>query len=619
MNLLNTLLEILKTDERFLADGKLLKNKIIESALKLDTALIELLLSNNEIKKVFFVVLQTSVHVFNKDKFIKFVSNKEFLPNSYTSFKNKIGLFSDDIYLKANNDVVLAWPYKDCVLEGGQNRDDAKCNEIFWNETLASNEIDRLYDPKVFANFRKITHNEETVPTEISSTDNLAIKGNNLLALHSLYKRYPEAIKCIYIDPPYNTGNDSFQYNDSFNHASWLTFMKNRLEIAYKLLSKDGLIFISIDDYEHAYLKILMDEIFGRENFVNNIIVRRYDKNLNTQFINKGLKSLNTGVEYVLVYSKTPTTINPVFREADGKRKESGYWKGFWNDADRPTMRYDIHGYVPVEGQWKWQESRAIKAIKNYEEYEEKYKDKMSLEEYWSTTGKTKEFICRKLSGKGKNKGVEHWISPSDEILRTSNWTDVLASKSVDLDFDSPKNPELIKELIKMGSGDGDIILDFFGGSGTTAEAVLDLNNESEEQRQFIICEQMDYFDKTTLQRIKNTINSNKSGNVVTCSLVEYNQKFINAIKNEKNTNEILKIFNEVKTKGFLNFNFNEEKWVNNLNSFKELALIDQKQTLIDLLDKNQIYIPYDEIEDEEFNISDSIKRLNKNFYQGNQ
>ena len=176
------------------------------------------------------------------------------MPDSYTAFKNKIGLTADKRYLAKSKEVVLSWPYKDCVLEGGQEKEDEKRKEIFHNEVLAPDEIDRLLEPKVFTNFKRINAKGEHEVSEIKPTDNLIIKGNNLLVLHSLKKRFAGKVKLIYIDPPYNTGNDEFKYNDSFNHSTWLTFMKNRLEIAKELLREDGVIFVQCDDNEQAYL-----------------------------------------------------------------------------------------------------------------------------------------------------------------------------------------------------------------------------------------------------------------------------------------------------------------------------------------------------------------------------
>ncbi len=268
-NLQHELIELLKDQENLVIEGKLNKNKIIEAGLKLDPMLLKILLQNKSFKEHFFTEVENII-VFDKIKFQRFVNNKSFLPDSYTTFKNKIGLVLNDdfqhTYINTKNDVVLAFPHKDCILEGGQTKDDQKRNEIFWNETLAPNSIDRLLSPKVFTNFRKYDKNGEHKITKLKGDENLIIKGNNLLAISSLLQTHRGKIKLIYIDPPYNTGNDSFKYNDTFNHSTWLTFMKNRLKIARELLKDDGVIFVQCDDNEQAYLKVLMDEIFGRKS-----------------------------------------------------------------------------------------------------------------------------------------------------------------------------------------------------------------------------------------------------------------------------------------------------------------------------------------------------------------
>ena len=273
MTLLEELKSLLEKDERLVSEGEPLKNRIVELALKLDKDLIKLLLSNTRIREHFFTEVD-KILVFDKEKFMKFIDNKEFLPDSYTAFKNKIGLTADGNYIAKSKEVVLSWPYKDCVLEGGQEKTAEKRKENFYNEILAPDEIDRLLDPKVFTNFKRIDAKGDHKVKEIKPTDNLIIKGNNLLVLHSLKKRFAGKVKLIYIDPPYNTGNDEFKYNDNFNHSTWLTFMKNRLEVAKELLRDDGAIFVQCDDNEQAYLKVLCDEVFGRENFISDIAVR---------------------------------------------------------------------------------------------------------------------------------------------------------------------------------------------------------------------------------------------------------------------------------------------------------------------------------------------------------
>lgn len=273
--LYDVLINLLKTDSRYFTDeGELLKNAVYEDAMKMDSSLIKLLLSDDICKARFFTEVD-GVLVFDKVGFGWVINNRQFLPDSYTRFKNKIGLTDNNgDFISSSNDIVLSFPYKDCVLEGGQSKEDQKRDEIFYNETLAPEEVDRLLYPKVFTGAKRYTKDGVEENITLNENDNLIIKGNNLLAIASLLKKYERKIKCIYIDIPYNTGSDSFGYNDNFNHSTWLTFIKNRLSIAKQLLRNDGCIFIQCDDNEQAYLKVLCDEVLGRENFVNCIAVK---------------------------------------------------------------------------------------------------------------------------------------------------------------------------------------------------------------------------------------------------------------------------------------------------------------------------------------------------------
>lgn len=292
-NLFDTLKNILSEDKRFVTEkGEILRNAVYEAGMKMDKSLLKMLLSNAATKEKFFQEVELDGNktlVFDKVGFGWVVSNKEFLPDSYTRYKNKIGLVDGNgQYISNSNDVELVFPYKDCVLVGGQTKEDQKRNEIFFNETLAPDEVDRLLAPKVFVNAKRYTKDGVENITSFDKNDNLIIKGNNLLALESLLARYEGQVKCIYIDVPYNTGNDSFGYNDKFNHSTWLTFMSNRLNLARKLLGKEGTIAISVDNYEIGYLLVLLDEIFGKENRKNIITVRRASAS--------GAKVINPGV-----------------------------------------------------------------------------------------------------------------------------------------------------------------------------------------------------------------------------------------------------------------------------------------------------------------------------------
>ncbi|AGG07269.1 site-specific DNA-methyltransferase [Dehalococcoides mccartyi] len=367
---------------------------------------------------------------------------------------------------------------------------------------------------------------EDSVDWDI--TQNLMIEGDNLEVLKLLQKSYAGKIKMIYIDPPYNTGGD-FVYPDDFKdniknylmrtgqmesdgrknssntessgrlHTDWLNMMYPRLRLARNLLSDTGVICVSIGDEELYNLKFIMNEVFGEENFRNTIALRRYDKNLSRQFMEFGLNSLSVGFEYILVYCKSSNaTLNPIFREASEERQVSGYWKGFWNAPDRPTMRYSLLGVTPQSGQWKWKEETALESVVNYQEFIDRYSGSETLEAYWERTGKIKKFIRRNPAGQGANKGVEHWIPPSDGILRSSNWTDLLASSpltALGIPFENPKSVDMLQLLIQFTTDDGDIILDFFAGSGTTGHAVMNQNVTDSGNKRYILVQLPEMLD----------------------------------------------------------------------------------------------------------------------------
>src|SRR3989338_7540467 len=354
------LIKILKKDLRFVDEesGELIRSEVINEALKIDKKLIETLLDDKDVKEKFFTEIKEH-WVFEINKFIDFVQDKNFLSDSYTKFKNKIGLNIDGKFLNERKEVSLVWPFKDCVLEGGMTKEDEKRNEIFFNEILAQDEIDRLLDPKVLTNFKRYTAKGEEKVTDFKRDvdgtikENLIIKGNNLLALHSLKKEFQGRVKLIYIDPPYNTGGatEIFTYNNNFKHSTWLTFIKNRLDIAKELLQEDGFIAITIDHAELFYLGALADEIFGRENRIGivTIVIKEGGRNLS-----KGFAPTN---EYMLVYKKNNgeirnVIINKELEEQFDKEDDKGKYKEkkFIRDFDptrtrhtRPKQWYPIY------------------------------------------------------------------------------------------------------------------------------------------------------------------------------------------------------------------------------------------------------------------------------------
>lgn len=358
---------------------------------------------------------------------------------------------------------------------------------------------------------------EESV--DFDNTENLYIEGDNLEVLKLLQETYLGKIKMIYIDPPYNTGND-FVYEDDFAqstedylensgqfdedgnrlvknldsngrfHTDWLNMIYPRLKLAKDLLTDDGVIFISIDENEADKLKHLCDEVFGKDNYRNQLLVRRRIKSLNVQFADSGLNSFNVGFEYVYVYSKSSTFLFNPLRMKKSDVPEKGTWNVFWSNADRPTMRYEILGFTPTTGQWRWQKDLADEAVENYRVYEEQYSSKISLEEYWRNTGEKLRFVRRIKDGTGKNGGVQYWVGPRDTSLRTSNWTDIEVSqiaKDYDLPFENPKNVNLVKTIISSVPDNDFIVLDFFAGTSTTADAVMRLNAEDNGTRKFIM------------------------------------------------------------------------------------------------------------------------------------
>lgn len=363
-NFFDTLVDILAKDERFFTnDGTLLRNKVYESAMNMDIGLIRRLLENEDTKKRFFADVE-GVFVFDKIGFGWVVNNRQFLPDSYTRFKNRIGLTDarGDL-ISMSNDVVLSFPYKDCILEGGQTKDDQKRNEGFYNTTLAPDEVDRLLYPKVMVGAKRYTSNGVEENIVFDDADNLIIKGNNLLAISSLLKRYEGKIKCIYIDPPYNTGTDSFNYNDRFNHSAWLVFMKNRVELAWRLLSADGSIWITLDDKEAPYMRVLLDSIIGRNHYITAVTWRHSDSS------NNNAEVFSEDYNTILVYAKNekwkPKYLNDPEKRKHYKNPDNDP-RGPWFDGGdvnnpglRPNLQFDIttpSGSIikhPANG-WRW-------------------------------------------------------------------------------------------------------------------------------------------------------------------------------------------------------------------------------------------------------------------------
>src|SRR3989344_1584585 len=640
------LINLLKKDAHFVdKEGNLIKSVIINSAIKIDKEFISLLIKDKEVKDSFFEKIE-DLWIFNINKFVDYVQDKNVFSNSVTKFEAQIGLNIDNKFLGERGEVSLVWPFKDCVLEGGMTKEDQKRDEIFFNEILAKDEIDRLEEPKVLTNFKKyIAKGEEKVKDfarDENGTikDNLIIKGNNLLALHSLKKEFAGKIKLIYIDPPYNTGGatEIFTYNNNFKHSTWLTFIKNRLDIAKELLQEDGFIAITIDHAELFYLGALADEIFGRENRIGivTIVIKEGGRNLS-----KGFAPTN---EYMLVYKKNNgeirnVIINKELEEQFDKEDDKGKYKEkkFIRDFDptrtrhtRPKQWYPI--YVSAD-------LTKITLDKKGGYHEVWPISSTNREMVWDTQPDTfmqlvnnGEIIAKKIDGKvnilKKQRMYQviktHWAGSKYDSV--AHGTKLLKKLMGDKIFSYPKSLYSVIDTLKITTSGSDIILDFFAGSGTTGHATLELNKEDGGNRQFILVEQLDtHMDviKKRIQKVmelnskeKNLNNYNKDEHFVYGELLKYNEEAIDKIQDAKDIKALLKIWEEMCDKYFLNYDVDIKKFNDNKKDFESLTLKQQKEVLMAMLNKNQLYVNLSEIEDKQFNVSKEEKELNKKFYK---
>jgi len=276
-------------------------------------------------------------------------------------------------------------------------------------------------------------------------------------------------------------------------HSNWLSMMYPRLFLARNLLKDDGVIFVSIDDHEVHNLRLMMNEVFGEENFRNSIVIKRGAKSVQAQF--DTWDKLGNGYETVLFYTKNNNYRFPKMKRLLEEAKE-GRWNNHWRGTDRPTMRYELFGITPDSGQWRWSVKRSYKAIENYKRMLselEKTDDGITendIDKWYMKKIATDETDIDLLR-KSKNGKPEHYIAPSDSTLLNDIWFDFSPHSSSILKklfgkkiFDNPKPLALIQRILEFGKED--IILDFFSGSCTTAHAVLDLNKQDNSTRKFI-------------------------------------------------------------------------------------------------------------------------------------
>lgn len=635
MRFLDILERTLKQDRRFVGeDGRTLKAKVYDACMGMDELLLELLMSNENLKSHFFADVNGTL-VFDKMKFAWVLESREFLPDSYTMFKNKIGLADEKGNLiSQRGDVTLVWPYKDCVLEGGQTKEDQKRDEIFYNETLAPDEVSRLLYPKVFTNAKRYSKDGIEQITEIEDTDNLIIKGNNLLALASLLRRYEGKVKCIYIDPPFNTNSaaNTFTYNNTFNHSSWLTFMKNRLELSKKLLSPDGLCIISIDHNMLFYLGVLVDEIFGKENQMGVLsIVHNPGGRQDETFF-------PTAHENMLVYAKdiTSVSINNLppdeeklkeysLEDEYGRYKLRNFRRSGNNSLriERPGLYYPI--YINPET-----EDISLNKTKNFS-VEVLPIDRNGIEKCWrwgkSTLLENKEkyievrpsknkydiFIKERESDYQGEKPKTIWDKPKYTGQTATNELKKLLGEKI---FSYPKSPFLMIDILYVATNPQDIVLDFFSGSGTTAHAVLELNKYDNGDRRFILCEQMDYIESVTVERVSAVIKSHNQGSFIYCELMEQNEAIVSALQEADTSEAVQAILNRATDDGLIIPSVLPEDLRSHMDEFAELPLEQQKRLVMELLNKNKLYVNLCDVDDEEIGVSEADKAFTRSFYR---
>ncbi|ETA75018.1 site-specific DNA-methyltransferase [Ligilactobacillus equi] len=614
-------------------DGVLKKDSIISDLDKYNQDLIEAILKNKVLNEN-YVESVIDTKIIKVEEIIQALEQDEYWINSYTKYANKIGLTSNGRYLDETSDIVLDFPYKDSVLKGGMTKEDEKnSNESFLNEIIAKEEIDVLLDNKIFKNVIKYDKNGESTISEIKDTDNLIIKGNNLIALHSLKSRYSNKIKMIYIDVPYyfkkRISEDAFKYNSNFKLSTWLTFLKSRLEIAKQLLSTNGSLWINISDDGMHYLKVLSDSIFGADKFLGTIPRKTRNGKSDVPF------NMSQDFDWLLVYSKASEKDEVVGRSVDRKYYTTDDFPGRpWRVADLTSQRTieerpnsDFTMINPKTGKkypvnpkrsWavtkdtfdEWYSNGGIGFPDDYEfmngerPFRRVFKDEddKKKKSYVSTDLLIK-LIDKSTKGNYVNK------HGNDQI------TELFDRDS----FGYAKPEQLLKAIVEATTNEGDIVLDFFMGSATTQAVAMKMN------RQFIGVEQMDYINTVSVPRLQKVIGGEQggiskdvnwqgSGSFIYAELLEKNAAFVNAILNARNTEELKVVFD--KMKNIVDFDFRVDLQ-NVVNTVWDEDFETQKKILVDIIDKNQLYYNYSEIDDEEVKkqLSKEEYEFNKSFY----
>lgn len=621
--------------------GTLKRNKVIEDLDAYTPMLMKALLANQLIHDTYtesIVIDDKSVEVFKLNQFIEMFTYKEYWQDSYTKFENKIGLTAGGKFIDETADVVLDFPFKDTVLKAGMTKEDQKdTDEPFLHETIAKTEIDQLLEPKIFVNATK--YDQENLygePVDNFEDNNLIIKGNNLIALHSLKQRYLGKVKMIYLDPPYYFDEtkpaDAFKYNSNFKLSTWLIFMKNRLEIANELLTDGGVIFISMGEDGQAHLKLLMDNIFGRSNFVQTFIWRNTD---NADSLGKKSRS---SVEYVHAYEKNKdSSVRWI-----GKKTENGDAPllNTGNPVGTLTFKPGIIRFKISDGIYpagKYESLEALTDIivedgKNSNEIKLRGTFKWGQKNLNNEVAKGGDFIIKSDKFSIRYQKAEGSIMAPEKFVDGPYLSKIFGVGSnedakshigtLGLDFSFSKPESLIAYFIRAVTQENDIVMDFFMGAGTTQAAALKMN------RRFIGIEQMDYIKTVSVERLKKVIageqggistdvNWQGGGSFVYAELMEKNQGYLKDVQQAETTKQLDEVVIRMIAGGAdFDFRVDVEKVLQD-PEYQAMVLADKKQLIVKVIDKNQLYYAYSDMDDHNVQelMSDSDIAFNKSFY----
>ena len=442
---------------------------------------------------------------------------------------------------------------------------------------------------------------------------------------------YAGKVKLIYIDPPYNTGNDSFGYNDSFNHSTWLTFMRNRLQVAKSLLDKHGVIFVQLDDKEHAYFKVLMDSVFGAENFKSNIVIKSStESGVNAVNVKRGERLFKVK-ENLLFYTKSPDfRFKPFLMKAEFNKNykfevvKSNDTYSFLDKSKEFKSLEDYISYALSNPNSIYSlEKNLGKAGDKVKAFANQNKGKFLVEEFVNSHGDTALFYDGGVLVSLRERVLIENETPFFGVLASDLWLDIGTTASTEggVAFKNGKKSEkLLQRLIESSTSNDDIVLDFHVGSGTTAAVAHKMG------RQYIGIEQMDYIEDITLERMQKVIAGEQSGiskdvkwvgggSFVYCELARANQAFIDEIQAATTTEQLQDIWQAMQARAFLSYQIDVKAFDANAGDFAALSFVDQQRFLIEVLDKNMLYVPLSEMDDAVFGITDNDKALNKQFF----